>query len=140
MESRIPLPTDNIYKFYALFGLLLFVFSFGAAIVNNYSTNDQIFEIVVELETLKSLPNPNAVDVVKKGVLERKLEIVKSDKQFYKYAVAAIVAIATLMMLFGFERWHKQIQPLQDEVAKLQLEKLRAEIQELKSARPKRSK
>jgi len=25
MESKIPLPTDNIYKFYALFGLMLLI-------------------------------------------------------------------------------------------------------------------
>lgn len=32
MENKIPLPTDNIYKFYALFGLLLLVFTIGAAL------------------------------------------------------------------------------------------------------------
>ena len=33
MESKIPLPTDNIYKFYALFGLLLFIFAFGGCYI-----------------------------------------------------------------------------------------------------------
>jgi hypothetical protein len=27
MENKIPIPTDNIFKFYALFGLLLCIFS-----------------------------------------------------------------------------------------------------------------
>lgn len=134
MESRVPLPTDNIYKFYALFGLLLFIFSFGAAIVNNQATNNQLFQIVVELETIKALPNSGVVDEVKKVVLERKLEIIKSDKRFYKHATGVVIAIATLMMLYGFDKWHKKIQPMQDEIAKLQLDKLRAEVAMLKVA------
>lgn len=56
MESRVPLPTDNIFKFYALFGLLLTIFSAGSVLYVNKSTNDLAFEIAVEYETLKADP------------------------------------------------------------------------------------
>ncbi len=53
MDSRIPLPTDNIFKLYALFGLLLLIFSIASALYVNKSTNDLIFETAVNYETLK---------------------------------------------------------------------------------------
>ena len=141
METRIPLPTDNIYKFYALFGLLLFILSFGIAITTTHTTNNLIFQTVVELETINSLPTLSRIEKIKKQVIERKLEIVKSDKEFYEYASYVLVVIGTLMTLFGFDRWHKQIQPVQDEITKLQLEKLRAEVRQLGQGKvPRRAK
>jgi len=53
MESKIPLPTDNIYKFYALFSLLLLIFSLGAFLYVQQSANEQVIAILPELEVLK---------------------------------------------------------------------------------------
>ncbi len=56
MENRIPLPTDNIFKFYAMFGLLLVIFGIGSILFVSRSTNDLVFEVAVEYETLKADP------------------------------------------------------------------------------------
>jgi|SRR5450830_909362 len=130
MEGKIPLPTDNIFKFYALFGLLLFIFGFGASIHNNESTNELIFQTYIDLETVNSKSAYTSLDEVRKAVLNRKLEIIKSDKKFYRYADSVLVFIGTLMMVYGFWKWHKEIQPLQDQITKLQLKKLQLDIDE----------
>ena len=56
MLNRVPLPTDNIFKFYALFGLLLVMFGIGSTLYVSKSTNDLVFGIAVEYETLKADP------------------------------------------------------------------------------------
>jgi hypothetical protein len=35
-------------------------------------------------------------------------------------------------MIIGFWQWHKKIQPIQDEIARLQRDKLRHEVEQLK--------
>ena len=32
------------------------------------------------------------------------------------------------MMLYGFKKWHTEVQPIQDEIARLNLKKLQREI------------
>lgn len=58
MESKIPLPTDSIYKFLAMFSLLLVIFSVGAVIYASNSTNAVGFEHWVELEVLQAVEEP----------------------------------------------------------------------------------
>jgi len=132
MENKIPLPTDNIFKFYALFGLLLFVFSASAMIYVERSNNELGFQAMVEIETIKQIPNPSPVDKAKMQALEKRLEIAVADKKFYFNAIGVIFAGSIFLMGYGFRKWHKDVQPVQDEIVKLQLEKLRHEIKQLK--------
>ena len=80
MESKIPIPTDNIFKFYALFSLLLFVFAISASLYVNRSTNEQVVSLFVDLETLKQEKAPSQTQLLRKAILERQLEIARSDK------------------------------------------------------------
>lgn len=128
MESRIPIPTDNIFKFYALFGLLTLVFSFGSSIYLTKSTNELLFTAVVELETLKALPHTSPVDEVRKQVLQRKIEIASDDKKTLQAGCGLLAGFAVVGLVYGFRKWHSEIQPVQDELARLQLRKLRAEV------------
>lgn len=132
MENRIPLPTDNIYKFYALFGLLLFIFGIGATIAQTKVTNDFMVKSFIELEALKAIEKPNSVESFRRSVTERMIAIEKSDKEFFKWGLAVIAGIGFFLMIFGFGRWHSRIQPMQDELLQLQLEKLRREVAGLK--------
>ena len=134
MESKIPLPTDNIFKFYAMFSLLLFVFAIGASLYVNRSTNEQVVSFFVDLETLKQEKTPSQTQLLRKAILERQLEIARSDKAFFHWSLIALAALATLGLIYGFGKWHKEVQPISDEmakvqldIAKLQLAKLRAE-------------
>lgn len=136
MENKIPIPTDNIFKFYALFGLLLFVFSAGSIIYVVHTTNELAFQAALEVTALKQIPNPTAVETAKIQILEKRLGIASADKDFYLLSIQAMFIGSLVLMFYGFFKWHNDIQPLQDEVAKLQLEKLRYEVKLLKNSKP----
>ncbi|MDD1509563.1 hypothetical protein [Pseudomonas sp. CNPSo 3701] len=142
MESRIPVPTDNLFKFYALFGLLLFVFACGALIYVNQTTNTLMFESVVELERLKEQENPSPSVVAKISALERMMDVGRENKRFYVSSTGFLAGIGFWLAVYGFARWHRKLQPLIDEsqrvqleIAKLQLAKLQLEVDELKGKR-----
>jgi hypothetical protein len=135
MESRIPVPTDNIFKFYALFSLLVFVFSIGAVLYSNNAANRLVFSAVVEIETLKQDPVPSASQKMRIAALERQLDLSQSDRNFYTIALSFLVTFSIVGMFYGFKKWHMEVQPVIDEsariqleIAKLQLEKMRAEV------------
>ena len=135
MDNRVPLPTDNIYKFYALFGLLLFIFACSAFLLVIRSTNELVFTTLPELEQLKQLPQPSAAEKTQIALLERKLEIAKSDKSFYLNSIGGLMAVGIVAMIIGFTKWHTEYQPQLDalskaqlQVTELQAEKLRREL------------
>ena len=135
MENQLPVPTDNIFKFYALFGLLLFVFSAGSLIYVNNSINDTILTNIVEIEALKSVEKPTSAETVKRDVLKRKIDVAVSDRKTFLYALGALFFAALCAMCYGFRKWHTEVQPSADEIsrvqleiAKLQLEKLRRDL------------
>lgn len=134
--DKIPLPTDNIYKFYALFGLLLFIFSIGASIALTKNTNDTVYKLYVELESLR-IPTIEEMAAYKDGVhptfvrkalLEKLIEVAKKDRTTIEILLTAVTVIGGLGVLYGFRKWHKEIQPIQDEMLQLQVEKLRREV------------
>lgn len=132
MESKIPLPTDNMYKFYALFGLLTFIFSVGALLYSNQSTNEILFRSFIEAEQLKQLEKPSPLDNAKMKVLERKLELAISDKKTIKYSLLVLLCMAIMGIYYGFTKWHSEIQPRQDEMTAVQLETAKLQLQKLR--------
>ena len=118
MENKIPIPTDNIFKFYALFGLLLFVFSAGAIIYVTRTTNDLVFQTRVDVESIKQITTPSEVDLAKKTMLEKRLEVALADRNFFVIAIGVIAGIGTILMFYGFRTWHRDVQPVQDEMLK----------------------
>lgn len=132
MESRIPLPTDNIYKFYALFGLLLLIFGLSATIYTTKSTNEFMATSVVDLEELKSIVAPSIREIARRQILQRQMEVAKSDKEFFKWACGGVGGIGVALMIFGFKKWHIEVQPTLDEITQLQLLKLRHEVDQQK--------
>ena len=131
MENRIPLPTDNIFKFYALFGLILFIFCFASTIYTTKATNEFMSIAVVDLEELKAIPTPSVREAARRQILQRQIEVARSDKEFFQWACAAISAVGLVAMVVGFAKWHKEIQPTLDEISRLQLLKLRHEVEGL---------
>ncbi|HHF0511871.1 TPA: hypothetical protein ACPHTW_004541 [Vibrio antiquarius] len=128
MQSRISIPTDNIYKFYATFGLVLLV-STMALFVFVYSTfQANSHARYVELKVLSSLSKLTPEQSARKEVLEAKEVIDTSDKKTYMSAISLFLALSLLLLAFGFYRWHKKIQPLQDELLMKQKEKTELEI------------
>jgi len=130
MHSRVPLPTDNIFKFYALFGLLISIFCLSSIIFVNKTTNELIFETIIEQETLNVIIQPTVTQQAKKRVLQRKLEIALSDKLFFQVVAGIFLSAGGYMTYYGFKRWHNEIQPLQDEITKLSIQKLKNELRQ----------
>ncbi|WP_416397404.1 hypothetical protein [Allohahella sp. A8] len=130
MESRVPLPTDNIFKFYALFGLLLVIFGIGSTVYVNQATNDLVFNIAVEYETLKADPMRSVSHEANFQVLKRRLEIAKQNNGAFFTGLSVVIAIGIFMMWYGFKKWHTEVQPVQDEMARLSLKRLRRELGE----------
>lgn len=128
MDKFIPIPTDSIYKFYALFGVLLFVFSIGALLYVVKSTNELVFSSVIDIEIIRAIDKPTSVDSAKLAAAEKRVELAVSDRKFFVHATGLIAGIAVLSIAYGFREWHRKVQPVQDELAQLQLEKLRREI------------
>ena len=121
MENRIPIPTDNIYKFYALFSLVLLIFSIGSIIYSGRTSNAEVSQLAPELIRLGHLKNPTSMDKEMKLVLEKRLQVVKVDRQIYFFLLIALTFISTVGMVFGFDRWHKVLQPKQDRLLDLQI-------------------
>jgi hypothetical protein len=129
MENKIPLPTDNIYKFYALFALFLLIFSFAATLYANRSSNEQIIGLLLQIEDIKQATNlTEAQATLRKDLLTRQLEIATSDKKFFRCALAVMAAFALYGMLYGFAKWHREVQPLADEAARVQLQLAKLEL------------
>lgn len=133
MESKIPVPTDNIFKFYALFSLLLLVFSLGAALYVQQLANERVVSILPELEVLKQAKELSVESGVRKYILERQLEVNASDKKFFLQGLGALIGFSVFGLWYGFRRWHTVIQPLQDESAKVQLEIARIQLAKMKA-------
>jgi uncharacterized membrane protein YidH (DUF202 family) len=127
MESKIPLPTDNIYKFYALFGLMLLVTSIMGAVLVSASTNEKVHSLVKEYESIPGTKEEKESSDLAK-VIEKRLEVQGSNKKFFMRALGAVIGVAIWLMGYGFWQWQTKIQPKQDEYFELQLEKLRREV------------
>ncbi|SFU71859.1 hypothetical protein SAMN05216350_104145 [Polaromonas sp. YR568] len=84
------------------------------------------------------MASPTNRDVARREILLRQIEVAKQDKDFYKWACAVIGGIGTLGMVVGFTKWHREIQPMLDEISQLQLAKLRHEVSQL-SANPSKA-
>ena len=131
MESKVPLPTDNVYKFYALFSLVLLLFSIGSTLYLNRTTNESVVTLLVELEGLKAEPAPTPPQTVRRQLIERQLEILGSDKVLFKWALAVVSALGVAGMIYGFGKWHSEIQPRADEMARVQLELAKLQLARL---------
>lgn len=135
VESKIPVPTDNVYKFYALFSLFVLIFSFGSILYLAKTTNELAFTSYVEVERLKSASVPPALAAAQKTVLEKRVELAIEDKKFFMNVLTVFAFGAIFGLAYGFSKWHKEVQPVIDqtamvqlEIAKLQLEKLKREL------------
>lgn len=124
MQPSIPVPTDNLHKFMATFGLVLIVFSVGAMI---FAYNSAHRELISIAETYLALEDKTGKSVQEmKELLEKRIDILASNRVFYLFLLTLPFAVGWVMAWTGFERWRK-LQPLHDELLELQVVKARIE-------------
>tara|TARA_B110000438_G_scaffold281099_1_gene306951 strand:+ start:559 stop:993 length:435 start_codon:yes stop_codon:yes gene_type:complete len=132
LNSKVPLPTDNIYKFYSLFGLVLLITSCILFIQTYNSFQQSAFERYIELEVLKSQIELSSKDTARKTAFETQAKIDVSNKDLYMQFIGAFIGFSFLLIFYGFKKWHQKIQPQQDLITQLQIDKLTIEISMLK--------
>lgn len=130
MKSKIPLPTDNIYKFYALFGLLLLVTSALSITWVSTSTNEKAYHLIKEYESIPK-EQLNKDKKILSHYIEKSMQAYAENKKLFTKLLGYVGGIGFCLMLYGFFKWHTKIQPQQDEYFNLQLKKLRKEIEGL---------
>lgn len=133
MTPSIPVPTDNIYKFSALFGLAIIVsgiFSFAAMYSFSLNTKVKYAEAVLALES-KAVRTKLEDDTL--AMTNRLIKVTQSNEENANYAIGGFIGVGILLSWFGWMRWYKVIQPRDDQIADLQKLKLEAEIAKLRS-------
>ncbi len=132
MNNRVPIPTDNIYKFYALFGLALFITgSYALQSIHN-SYLEVIYETYQEQILLSKIEQPTNEQSTRLEVLEHKRKTNAHNKVDYTKVAGLVIALGMTLMFIGFAVWQLKIQPLQDDLRKKEIEKINLEIDLLK--------
>src|SRR6266566_2278755 len=114
MESRIPIATDNIYKFYALFGLFVFISSFVTFTYVYTYYYELSYKNAMELEVLNAKTDLSQEENIRKKILEARMKIDVSNKYAYTAILCAVGALGVLGIIYGFTQWHSKVQPKQD--------------------------
>lgn len=136
MDGKIPIPTDNIYKFLATFGLAIVISSMTLLLISVTSTNKIIWTNASAVYDLESGKDPRKDDKIK--LLKKEIEISISNRVFSKWALSAIFIVGALASFEGFRKWAKDIQPIHDAILLMQKEKLALEVAALnQTMRPK---
>lgn len=124
MQSRIPLPTDNIFKFYALFGLLILLTTGIMFFVRHEQYNAMAFERYIPIETLKAKKSLTEDEKLELFLLEEKSKIAKLNKDFeLGIYLTGFFFFGCGFTWYGFYYWHTKIQPKQDRLLELQIQK-----------------
>lgn len=64
---------------------------------------------------------------------DRQIEIATSDKTFFQLGLGILGAIGGCCIVYGFRKWHTEVQPILDETAKVQLEVAKLQLAKLRS-------
>jgi hypothetical protein len=128
MTPTIPIPTDHIYKFYALCGLAIFIASTLGAVYVSERAYERRTNSDLELEILNKKPNLSPEEEAKKVLLTEKSKIYESTDNLVGYALGGSAAVGLFVMGVGFVQWQKKVQPNQDKLLALQIKKMEREI------------
>lgn len=125
MNSKLAIPTDNIYKFEAIFGLALLITSLLALNFSLGNHVDKLFDASIQMESIKEAAKRMNLESAYVDTLTAAL-LLSVTGSFLGCLVGVICSI------YGFHNWKTIVQSVDDEVKKLEKEKLDIEIKILK--------
>lgn len=128
MESKINIPTDNIYKFYAIFGLALCIAALTLFVVTYNEHYESQITLSLELTKIQGNEKLSSYEVSQKEIIQKQIEINASNKDFYQLVIACLLGLGVAVVFYGFKNWHYKVQPKIDELTDLQIKKLRMEL------------
>lgn len=135
MAFSIPSVTDNVYKFYAIFGLTLIVSSIIGSIQLNRMNNARIHQFAKDVEAVHQR-DPDFANVKDSPVVAsalKQIELIGKDRVAYQWVLFGLVALGTGSSIYGFHKWQQGVQKSDDAIQALHLEKLRLEVAKLKA-------
>lgn len=119
MQPSLPIPTDNIYKFACLFGLVLIVsgiFAFVSSYSASLDRKVKYSEVVIPLEA-RAERSKSEDDLL---AMNRKLiEVTRSNEKAANAAIGVVLAIGLGLSVYGAGKWHQVIQRRDDKLAEL---------------------
>ncbi len=125
MQPNVPVPTDSLYKFSALFGLALIISAVFIGAYVHVNVNDKFYRYV---DVYYGPSKRDEADEAKfKKHIEAQVEELKSSTTIAMYGIGGGLGAGIMLCIYGFGRWIK-IQPLHDELLELQVAKTRMEV------------
>ena len=131
MTPSLSVPTDNIYKFACLFGLALILissFSFVTTYTTNLDRKVRYSEVVISLDS-KAPRSKNENDLLELN--KKLLEITNANEKAANMAIGFVFSLGATLSLIGARSWYRKVQQRDDQLVRLQMQKLEAEISKL---------
>lgn len=136
MQPSLPVPTDNIYKFSCLFGLVLIV-SAVIAIASVYSSSlDRKIVYVQAVIALDSKAERTKQEEESLKLNRLLIDVTKKNEDYVNIWLGVVIGFGLCLSGFGALQWHRTIQRRDDQLAELQIQKLQAEIAKIQSETP----
>lgn len=143
MLDKFPIPTDSLYKFIALTGVILFVLPFILIVQLNNHTNDTVIRTVLKEDSLQRSTSITGRDSAQIVVLEKTREKATSDRTAGTFVAGMMIAAGAFLMERGFRDWKRLVQRPADQIAILevklkqtQLDRERYELEMLRKQNP----
>src|SRR6266511_4160556 len=131
MEPSIHIPTDNIYKFASLFGIAIFISSMLGSVYFIVRFNELATKTVLDFEALKAKESLSTVESVQKTILEKTRNVNRANSIIFPCLLGGSLGGSFFLSILGVLNWYRKVQPKQDELLNLQIEKMKREIQVL---------
>lgn len=128
MTDRLPIPTDNIYKFYALFGMVVLLTSAIMFFVRHEHYRSTSFDNYMQIADLENKEEISARDKLEIESLVKMRETLKKDKDFELEVYTYAFSMGMFLSIVGFYFWHTKVQPRQDALIDLEIKRLRNEL------------
>lgn len=128
MSDRLPIPTDNIYKFYALFGLVVLLTSAVMFFVRHDHYRTTAYENYMRIATLHEKEAMSTKDKLEVESLKSLSDVLKKDRDLELMIYSVSLSIGLILSIVGFYLWQTKVQPRQDELIDLQIEKLKKDL------------
>ncbi|WP_456296844.1 hypothetical protein M1D72_10485 [Vibrio sp. AK197] len=129
MNSSISAPTDNIAKFFAIFGLILLITTLTLSVYSYTNLKERAYSRYIELASLESIEKPTQKQLATIKVLNTQKETDTSDRMFTLKAAAVFLVISVFSIGFGFSFWGFMVQPQQNKLLSAQIRKTQLEAQ-----------
>jgi len=121
MNLPMSVPTDNVYKFLAIFGLVMVIASFWGVITQTSLTNEIVLVSAPEIAALEANQSATPGEKAKLDVLKKRKEAAIEDRKEINNLCSKMAGWGTAVSLAGFFLWYWVIQRLQDRLLKLQV-------------------